>query len=597
MVILIARNGRDPLALCGNLLPIMAGCAIDALSIKTVTPLVYRYESFGMTELTNDLIANSALIDERYELRQFVGQGNMGAVYRAHDKELGRTVALKCILNVSRQNAREFAIKEARTLASLSHPNIVQVYDVLSIDEQVWIVTEWLEGRTLESGDLPINPTAVAAIMTQLFAALSAAHQAGIYHRDIKPSNLMILKTGRLVLLDFGVAFAPGESSGQTMAGSLRYTDPRILEGIPPDAWSDLFSAALVQLELMTGEKVLPDLAPLPLYRHITDHLNERVATLCDGLYPPLVETAIMLCKRPTLQNSNNAGAFAHSLAVKALATLRSLTPLSPEMYLSEWLTNREQYDAAARELLTEIATAAAQNAALSPTEKTRWIAYCMQNQYQFPDKKMKTTRSGSTNSATAKSRYDSMYVDRLRRNLMFGAPVIAGLVIIWTHILNNDAPPPLATSASMTSAHDTDGGTQQGTPIFVSANAWADVSIDGVIVGRLPTAEAFVVAPGKRNLRLESPYIEPLDVEIDVIKGQENKFRFNLKPKVTLVELQLNATGELFIDGTSHGIVRSRELPLTMGKHEVWVKRQNRIVARKELTIGPDSSRQIKVE
>src|SRR5690606_36471385 len=92
--------------------------------------------------------------------------------------------------------------------------------------------------------------------------------------------------------IDFGVAFAPGASTGATLAGSLRYADPRILEGEPPDALSDMFSAALLQIELMTGETVMPDLAPLPLYRHMKKNLGARLGALLDGGYPPLVALA-----------------------------------------------------------------------------------------------------------------------------------------------------------------------------------------------------------------------------------------------------------------------------------------------------------------
>ncbi len=553
---------------------------------------------FGMTETTStsEFLMTGAVVDERYELRQFVSQGSMGAVYKAQDRDLGRTVALKCILNVARQNAREYAIKEARTLASLSHPNIVQIYDVLTVGEQVWIVTEWLEGKTLEADDLPMSTTAVAAVMGQLYSALSAAHQVGIFHRDIKPSNLMLLNTGRLVLLDFGVAFAPGESSGQTMAGSLRYTDPRILEGAPPDAWSDLFSAALVQLELMTGEKVLPDLAPLPLYRHLNEHLGERIETMCDGLYPPLIETVLNLCKRPMIVGASDPATLAHTCAVKTLATLRSLSALSPEMYIKEWLTNRAKTESLANALLHEIAQAAAQNSALPTQERARWVAYCMQNGMGTKPSKKKR----STAAETIKSRYEAMYVRKIRRHLVVGTTLAALLLIAWSHI-QSDAQLPIAKSPNVVPANSTANVLSPAaiadTPIYVSANAWADLSIDGVTVGRLPTAEPFLVMPGKRTLRLESPYVEPLETEIDAQKNRTNKFRFTLKPRVTLVELKLKSKGELFIDGKSQGTVQARELPMTMGKHEVWIKRKNRIVLRKDLTIGPDSSRQIRVE
>src|SRR4051812_23261399 len=153
----------------------------------------------------------------------------MGAVYRARDVELDRWVAVKCLLDVDREGSRELAVKEARTLASLSHPNIMRVFDILSVGDQVWIVSEWWEGKCLAQLPLPLPPACVLAIMTQIYDALAAAHQAQVIHRDIKPSNVMIGKDGRVSLIDFGVAFAPGSTSEDTLAGSLRYTDPRIL--------------------------------------------------------------------------------------------------------------------------------------------------------------------------------------------------------------------------------------------------------------------------------------------------------------------------------------------------------------------------------
>src|SRR5687768_3385285 len=99
----------------------------------------------------------------------------------------------------------------------------MRVFDILSVGDQVWIVSEWLEGKCLAQLPLPLPPACVLAIMAQVYDALAAAHTAQVVHRDIKPSNVMIGNDGRVTLIDFGVAYAPGSSTGETLAGSLRY--------------------------------------------------------------------------------------------------------------------------------------------------------------------------------------------------------------------------------------------------------------------------------------------------------------------------------------------------------------------------------------
>lgn len=316
-----------------------------------------------------------ALGNGRYELREFIGKGGMGVVYKAHDVELDRAVAVKCLLDVTRQGSRELAVKEAKTLASLAHPNIMRVFDILSTQNQVWIVSEWLEGKLLSQLPLPLPAAAVLAIMTQVYDALAAAHAAQIFHRDIKPANIINGNDGRITLIDFGVAYAPGLSTGATLAGSLRFTDPRILEGEAPDALSDLFSAALLQIELMTGEAVLPELAPLPLHRYIKRHLEGRLDELLEGQYPPLVELARRFGGKARLKNSADLRA-AREAAFAARDALRELTPKRPECYLEAGLCLGNIADLVPRQVFAKMARNALQNPALSPKQKAAWIAF-----------------------------------------------------------------------------------------------------------------------------------------------------------------------------------------------------------------------------
>jgi serine/threonine protein kinase len=132
-----------------------------------------------------------ALANGRYELCEFVSKGGMGAVYRARDVQLGRWVAVKCLLDVTRETSRELAAKEARTLASLNHRNIMRVFDILQSGDQVWIVSEWLEGKSLAQLPMPLPPAAVLAIMAQVYDALASAHAAQVIHRDVKPANII----------------------------------------------------------------------------------------------------------------------------------------------------------------------------------------------------------------------------------------------------------------------------------------------------------------------------------------------------------------------------------------------------------------------
>jgi serine/threonine protein kinase len=206
----------------------------------------------------------------RYKILAELGRGAMGAVYKAVDPKLDRTVAVKTIISAaSEAEDREEMLarfeREARVSAKLQHPNVVAVYDVGVEGDELYLVMEMVDGETLGQrlarGQFPDTKESLEFI-AQAADALAAAHEAGIIHRDIKPGNMMITKRGRLKVADFGVAKAAGEKMELTrtgmMVGSPAYMSPEQVKGMPLDGRSDLFSLGVVLYELILRRKPFP---------------------------------------------------------------------------------------------------------------------------------------------------------------------------------------------------------------------------------------------------------------------------------------------------------------------------------------------------
>ncbi|MDT0269227.1 serine/threonine-protein kinase [Streptomyces sp. DSM 44915] len=193
------------------------------------------------------------LLADRYQLTSLLGQGGMGAVWRAYDQRLGRDVAVKELRLPEHVAAEERATwmarldREARAAARLKHPGIVTVHDrITGADGRPWIVMELVAGGSLD--DLlrqgPLPPERVADLGRQVAAALDAAHRAGITHRDIKPANIL-LEDGRAVLTDFGIAGLEGDAAltaTGVIMGTPAFMAPEQVRGLPATAASDLWS-------------------------------------------------------------------------------------------------------------------------------------------------------------------------------------------------------------------------------------------------------------------------------------------------------------------------------------------------------------------
>jgi eukaryotic-like serine/threonine-protein kinase len=277
-------------------------------------------------------MSTTALANGRYKLERPIGQGGMASVHLGCDVELDRPVAVKLIGEAlaDDESFRARFLREARIAAGLSHPNVVQIYDVGEEYGRPFIVMEYVEGETLaqelaRAGPLP--PAEAVAQGVDVCAGLEHAHAAGLVHRDIKPRNLLRRSDGVVKITDFGIAHA-GDGTRLTETGSVMgtaaYIAPEQATGEKVTAAADLYALGAVLYELLTGTPphgTGPTTELLARHRHAT---VTPVRNLAPDV-PPALETIVMRClARDPRYRPSSAAALAHALAdaVEAPATL-----------------------------------------------------------------------------------------------------------------------------------------------------------------------------------------------------------------------------------------------------------------------------------
>src|ERR1700683_4184338 len=224
---------------------------------------------------------------QRYEIGEILGQGGLGAVYKATDRELNRTVAIKVIRpDLARGQGIVDRFKQELLLAhQVTHRNVIRIYDLSEADGMKFITMEYVDGEnllTLLHEKKKFAPEEAVEIMLQVCRALEAAHSVGVIHRDLKPQNIMRDKTGRILVMDFGLARTlEGDGMTQTGAliGTMEYMSPEQALAKSLDQRSDIFALGLIFYELLTGN--MPFKAESAL-ASLIKRTQERVAPVSD---------------------------------------------------------------------------------------------------------------------------------------------------------------------------------------------------------------------------------------------------------------------------------------------------------------------------
>jgi serine/threonine protein kinase/Flp pilus assembly protein TadD len=217
----------------------------------------------------------------RYRIERELGRGGMGVVYLAQDPMLGRKVAIKTIhFEITDASQREYLqtqlVRDARASAGLSHPNVVNVHDILEAGDTTYLVMEYIAGETL-AARMQRPPTPDTAwllrVLRDIAGALDYTHRKGVVHRDVKPGNIMIDQHQRVRIMDFGLARATeqqGTSSG-LVAGTIQYMSPEQIRGDALDGRADQFSMAAVAYEMLTGKALFEASSPITLAQKIVN--------------------------------------------------------------------------------------------------------------------------------------------------------------------------------------------------------------------------------------------------------------------------------------------------------------------------------------
>src|SRR5689334_2210797 len=193
-----------------------------------------------------------------YKILEKLGEGGMGVVYKAQDTKLDRIVALKFLPHHLTANDAEKArfLQEAKAAAALNHPNACSVIDIQEVDDQQFIIMEYVDGTTLRKR-IPIQKVDDAlTYAVQIGEALSEAHSKGIVHRDVKAENIMVNSKNQIKVMDFGLAKLKGSlklTRTSSTVGTLAYMAPEQIQGGEVDARSDIFSFGIVLFEMLTG--------------------------------------------------------------------------------------------------------------------------------------------------------------------------------------------------------------------------------------------------------------------------------------------------------------------------------------------------------
>jgi len=238
-----------------------------------------------------------------YNILEKLGEGGMGEVFKAQDTKLDRFVALKFLpsqLTASEDDKARF-IQEAKAASAMNHPNVCTIYSIEEYDDQLFIVMEYVEGKTLKDKKDSLSEKQILEIGIQVAEGLAAAHEKGIVHRDIKPENIMVRKDGIAQIMDFGLAklYADNNVSRLTKAGTtmgtMGYMSPEQVQGLDVDHRTDIFSLGVVLYEMLSGESPFKGMHETAIMYEIVNVEASPLSTIKKDI-DPFLDGIIMEC-------------------------------------------------------------------------------------------------------------------------------------------------------------------------------------------------------------------------------------------------------------------------------------------------------------
>ena len=238
-----------------------------------------------------------------YKILEKIGEGGMGEVYKAQDTKLDRFVALKFLpsqLTTTEEDKARF-IQEAKAASAMNHPNVCTIHSIEEYDKQLFIVMEYVEGKTLKDKKDSLSEKQILEIGIQVSEGLAAAHEKGIVHRDIKPENIMVRKDGIAQIMDFGLAKLYSDSNvsrltkaGTTM-GTMGYMSPEQVQGLDVDHRTDIFSLGVVLYELLSGESPFKGMHETAIMYEIVNVEAAPISTIKKDI-DPFLDGIILEC-------------------------------------------------------------------------------------------------------------------------------------------------------------------------------------------------------------------------------------------------------------------------------------------------------------
>jgi hypothetical protein len=515
----------------------------------------------------------------RYRLLEVLGAGGMSVVYRGFDTALQREVAVKVLhphLLLQKGDARRRLEREARAVARLHHPNIVEVFDVADSGmEEAFLVTELVRGETLRAfveKERCWPPELAAAVVHQVASALAHAHQAGVVHRDLKPENVMLREDGVLKLMDFGIArvLDPAERMTQTgaLVGSPAYMAPEVIDGQAAGPEADVFALGTLLYWLWTAELPFSATSTAGMLRRILDGVYEDPRSRTAGLSDELVSILSRCLQSKPLDRYPSAAELEAALA----SALADVGMSHPGAELSAF----HQDPGPARERLVERLAAHCRRqaeAALAEGRTALALRWVDQLLGLYPDDvagrsvlqraqrrmrlRRRRTRVGgvaATVAAVALAGAVGLHALGVRRTSLADAPKpppgaahLAATPAVGASLSPPlpSAPPPEPAQAQGVDAParkeapaDRRVARAEPVPVELLVRPYGSVAVDGGPKSRDPlAAHALLLLPGHHSIRVSCEWCEDSERTIDVLPGGPQTFALPARLKTAYVK------------------------------------------------------------